>query len=147
MADRAPRMVVPLDGTFEHALLPIDPGFALDDRPLAPDTLYYLGLGREEVCLPIQAGRRPRALLLGGRPLGETVLMWWNFVARTTDEIVAAREDWQAGRRFGEVVGYRGRAPGRAEVRRPAGAREPHELGTTERAWSVRERARNVNVT
>ena len=34
--------------------------------------------------------------------------MWWNFVARTTDEIVAAREDWQAGRRFGEVRGYAG---------------------------------------
>jgi hypothetical protein len=34
--------------------------------------------------------------------------MWWNFVARTTDEIVAAREDWQAGRRFGEVRAYAG---------------------------------------
>jgi redox-sensitive bicupin YhaK (pirin superfamily) len=108
VADRAPRMIVPLDGTFEHALLPIDPGFALDDRPLVPDTLYYLGAGREEVCLPVQAGLRPRALLLGGRPLGETVLMWWNFVARTTDEIIAAREDWAAGRRFGEVAAYDG---------------------------------------
>jgi redox-sensitive bicupin YhaK (pirin superfamily) len=106
-ADRSPRIVVPLDGTFEHAVLPIDPGFALDDRPLAPDTLYYLGTGREELCLPIQAGRRPRALLLGGRPLGETVLMWWNFVARTGDEIAAARADWEAGR-FGEVAGYPG---------------------------------------
>ena len=37
--------------------------------------------------------------------------MWWNFVARTTDEIVAAREDWQAGRRFGEVRAYAGAAP------------------------------------
>lgn len=108
VADRAPRMVIPLDGTFEHALLPIDPGFMMGDRLLAPDTLYYLGTGREEICLPIQGGRRPRALLLGGRPLGETILMWWNFVARTTDEIVAAREDWQAGRRFGEVAGYAG---------------------------------------
>jgi quercetin 2,3-dioxygenase len=108
VAHRAPRLVIPLDGTFEHALLPIDAGFALDERPLVPDTLYYLGMGREEICLPIQAGRRPRALLLGGRPLGETVLMWWNFVARTSDEIVAAREDWQAGRQFGEVVGYKG---------------------------------------
>ena len=34
--------------------------------------------------------------------------MWWNFVARTAEEIVAAREDWQAGRRFGEVRGYPG---------------------------------------
>ena len=34
--------------------------------------------------------------------------MWWNFVARTTEEIVAAREDWQTGRRFGEVTAYAG---------------------------------------
>jgi len=114
-ADRAPRVVVPLDRTFEHALVPIDSGLALDDRALAPDTLYYLGTNRDEVCLRVEPGRRPRALLLGGAPLGETVLMWWNFVARTADEIVAAREDWQAGRRFGEVRGYPGprlEAPG-----------------------------------
>jgi quercetin 2,3-dioxygenase len=108
VADRAPRMIVPLDGTFEHALLPIDAGFVLGDVPLVADTLYYLGTGREELCLPIRGGHRPRALLLGGRPLGETVLMWWNFVARTTEEIVAARDDWQAGQRFGEVAAYAG---------------------------------------
>jgi hypothetical protein len=34
--------------------------------------------------------------------------MWWNFVARTTEEIVAAREDWQTGRRFGAVRRYAG---------------------------------------
>jgi quercetin 2,3-dioxygenase len=47
-------------------------------------------------------------MLLGGAPFGDAILMWWNFVARTADEIVAAREDWQAGRRFGEVVAYSG---------------------------------------
>jgi hypothetical protein len=57
----------------------------------------------------VKTEREPvRALLLGGAPFGETILMWWNFVARTTDEIVAAREDWEAGRRFGEVRAYEG---------------------------------------
>jgi quercetin 2,3-dioxygenase len=122
-AHRAPRVVVPLDRTFEHAVLPIDAGFALDDRVLAADTLYYLGTGRDEVCLRVEPGRRPRALLLGGVPLGETVLMWWNFVARRADEIVAAREDWQAGRRFGEVRGYPGaRLAAPAYVARPVPA-------------------------
>ena len=122
-ADRAPRVVVPLDRVFEHALVPIDAGLALDDLRLAPDTLYYLGTGRDEVCLRVEPGRRPRALLLGGAPLGETVLMWWNFVARTTEEIVAAREDWQAGRRFGEVRGYPGaRLDAPAYVARPVPA-------------------------
>jgi hypothetical protein len=74
---------------------------------LVVDTLYYLGSGRSELVL--QSGsERVRLLLVGGAPFGETILMWWNFVARTTDEIVAAREDWEAGRRFGAVQAYQG---------------------------------------
>jgi redox-sensitive bicupin YhaK (pirin superfamily) len=122
-ADRAPRVVVPLDPSFEHAVVPIDSGLALEGRALAADTLYYLGTGRDEICLTVEPGRRPRALLLGGAPLGESVLMWWNFVARTADEIVSAREDWQAGRRFGEVRGYPGeRLDAPAYVARPVPA-------------------------
>jgi len=122
-ADRAPRVVVPLDPSFEHAVVPIDSGLALEERALASDTLYYLGTGRDEICLTVEPGRRPRALLLGGAPLGESVLMWWNFVARTAEEIVSAREDWQAGRRFGEVRGYPGaRLDAPAYVARPVPA-------------------------
>ena len=33
--------------------------------------------------------------------------MWWNFVARSGEEIARSREDWVAGR-FGEVHGYSG---------------------------------------
>jgi len=122
-ADRAPRVVVPLDPSFEHAVVPIDSGLALEERALASDTLYYLGTGRDEICLTVEPGRRPRALLLGGAPLGESVLMWWNFVARTAEEIVSAREDWQAGRRFGEVRGYPGqRLEAPAYVARPVPA-------------------------
>jgi hypothetical protein len=32
--------------------------------------------------------------------------MWWNLVGRDHDEIVRARKDWTAGRRFGAVRGY-----------------------------------------
>ena len=92
---------------FEHALVPLEGECQLEGQPLAVDTLYYLGTGRRE--LRLQAGAvAPRALLLGGAPFGETVLMWWNFVARTTEEIIEARTDWSAGRRFGEVRAYAG---------------------------------------
>jgi redox-sensitive bicupin YhaK (pirin superfamily) len=104
-ADR--RLVLPLDPGFEHALVPLRGECALDGRALDVDTLYYLGLGRTELVL--ESGRDPaRLMLIGGAPFGETILMWWNFVARTTEEIVAAREDWQAGRRFGEVAAHAG---------------------------------------
>jgi hypothetical protein len=101
------RMVVPLERSFEHAVVVIDGQGTLDGQPLATDTLYYLGTGRSELCLETP-GAPLRLLLIGGAPFGETILMWWNFVARTTEEIVAAREDWQAGRRFGEVKAYAG---------------------------------------
>ena len=49
-----------------------------------------------------------RLFLLGGEPLGETLLMWWNFVGRTPDDIAAAARDWAGGQRFGTVAGYHG---------------------------------------
>ncbi len=104
----ASRVTLPLNPEYEHALVLLDGACRLDGQPLSIDTLYYLGCGRRELVL--SCDRDPaRALLLGGAPFGETILMWWNFVARTTEEIVAAREDWEAGRRFGVVRAYKGR--------------------------------------
>jgi redox-sensitive bicupin YhaK (pirin superfamily) len=101
------RATFPLDPDFEHALVPLAGDCRLEEQPLSVDTLYYLGCGRRELALQSEGGPA-RVLILGGAPFGETILMWWNFVARTTEEIVAAREDWQAGRRFGEVRAYAG---------------------------------------
>jgi redox-sensitive bicupin YhaK (pirin superfamily) len=101
------RLVIPLERRFEHALVPLQGACRLGDRALEVDTLYYLGLGRSDLVVHAE-DRGCRLLLLGGAPFGETILMWWNFVGRTTEEILAAREDWQAGRRFGEVRAYAG---------------------------------------
>ena len=64
------------------------------------------GTGRGALTLTGRAGAR--LFLLGGEPLGETLLMWWNFVGRTPDDIVEAARAWSSGERFGEVQGYRG---------------------------------------
>jgi redox-sensitive bicupin YhaK (pirin superfamily) len=112
------RLTIPLDPGFEHALVPLTGGGRLEGQPLAVDTLYYLGCGRPEIT--IEGDDATRMLLLGGAPFGEDVLMWWNFVARTTDEIVVAREDWEKGHRFGDVAAYRGeRLPAPPFVARP----------------------------
>jgi hypothetical protein len=50
-----------------------------------------------------------RVILLGGTPFGEDIVMWWNFVGRTHEEIVRFRDEWQAeSDRFGRVLGYHG---------------------------------------
>ena len=38
-----------------------------------------------------------RVLVLGGEPFGEQVVMWWNFIGRSHEDVVAAREAWEAG--------------------------------------------------
>jgi hypothetical protein len=48
-------------------------------------------------------------MLLGGEPFEEPLVMWWNFVGRSHDEIVELRQQWQAeSDRFGRVEGYDG---------------------------------------
>jgi hypothetical protein len=48
-----------------------------------------------------------RFFVIGGVPLREKLIMWWNFVARTHDEIVTARDAWASGD-LGQVRGYAG---------------------------------------
>jgi redox-sensitive bicupin YhaK (pirin superfamily) len=95
--------VLPLDPAFEHGVIVVDGALQVDNTVVRPGTLAYLGQGRDELRL---TGPAPgaRALLLGGVPFEDTILMWWNFVARTRAEIEEAFRDWEAGSgRFGEV--------------------------------------------
>jgi hypothetical protein len=47
-------------------------------------------------------------MLLGGEPFEEELLMWWNFIGRSQQDIAQARSDWMNSSRFGEVKGYDG---------------------------------------
>jgi redox-sensitive bicupin YhaK (pirin superfamily) len=46
--------------------------------------------------LTIEAREQSRLMLLGGTPFGEEIVMWWNFIGRTHEDIVEYREDWEA---------------------------------------------------
>lgn len=58
--------------------------------------------------LPLTAGDEgARVVVLGGPPFEEEVVMWWNFIGRTHEEIVAAHQAWNWHQpRFGYVHGY-----------------------------------------
>lgn len=87
-----------LNPAFEHGL------FVLSGSTFEVNTLYYLAPGQTELTLKGPS----RVLLIGGLPFPERILMWWNFVARTAEEIAAARATWEEGREFGNVRGYEG---------------------------------------
>ncbi|HNL51824.1 MAG TPA: pirin family protein [Actinomycetota bacterium] len=96
-------VTVPLEPDFEYAVLAMDADVTVGGEHVPRGALQYLGWGARDVRL---AAPGVRALLLGGEPLSEDLLMWWNFVGRSHEEIVQAREDWEAGtQRFGEVAG------------------------------------------
>jgi redox-sensitive bicupin YhaK (pirin superfamily) len=92
---------------FEHGVL-LDTGdVTVQDTALTPGALGYAGTGRTTLTLASADGAR--VVLLGGEPFGEEIVMWWNFVGRTHDEIVTYRDEWQAETgRFGRVEGYDG---------------------------------------
>lgn len=99
--------LLPLRPDFEYAALVTIGSAEIDGVPLVPGTLLYLGGGRDS--LQLRAPGALRMALIGGEPMGEEILMWWNFVARNKDEITQAVDDWNAGRGgFGRVQGYNG---------------------------------------
>ncbi|MEY9843895.1 redox-sensitive bicupin YhaK (pirin superfamily) [Streptacidiphilus sp. BW17] len=98
---------LPLQPDFEYAALAMSGAAEVDGVRIEPGSLLYLGCGRRS--LPLRADDGPASvMLLGGEPFAEKLVMWWNFVGRSHEEIAAARQDWMAGDRFGEVHGYDG---------------------------------------
>jgi redox-sensitive bicupin YhaK (pirin superfamily) len=87
---------------WEYALLVLRGSARVEGSVLQPGRMGYLGRGRDS--LLIEAEDPVRAILVGGEPFPEDVLMWWNFVARTSDEVEAASRSWDDDDgRFGVV--------------------------------------------
>jgi redox-sensitive bicupin YhaK (pirin superfamily) len=103
LASDAAQLQLPADPDFEHGVLVMSGAATVAGTDLAPGSLLYLGPGRDTI--PLVVPGPARLFLLGGVPFDEPLVMWWNFVGRSHEEIVAAREDWMAGRRFGAVTG------------------------------------------
>jgi hypothetical protein len=61
--------------------------------PLPDQSLLYLGIRRDRI--DVRADRDSTLFLLGGEPFESDIVMWWNFVGRTHEEIVAARDAWE----------------------------------------------------
>jgi quercetin 2,3-dioxygenase len=106
-APRGGRPGLPLDPVFEHAVLIIEGAVAMGGNAAGAGTLLYLGASRTQMNVEMSKGTR--LFLFGGVPLREHVMLWWNFVAHSNDDMVQAREQWeQHAARFPDVPGYNG---------------------------------------
>jgi len=114
------RVRIPLDPAWEHALVGVEgvstvltdaagpPGPATaeaDTIDLDRHHLLYLGTRRDMVEVTSATGAT--LFLLGGEPFEDDIVMWWNFVGRSHEDIVEAREQWEArADRFGHVIDH-----------------------------------------
>ncbi len=102
-------LTLDVDPEFEHGVLCDSGPMQVGDTTLAVADLAYQGHGRRTLRLRNLCDRPARVLLLGGTPFTEDLVMWWNFVGRSHDDIAGYRQLWQdADQRFGAVRGYQG---------------------------------------
>jgi quercetin 2,3-dioxygenase len=99
---------LPVREDFEHGVVAVDGSALVAGALITPGLLAHLPPGLPRIRLSPAGGRRlARFFVIGGPPFGESLVMWWNFVARSGEEITQASQDWTAGK-FGEVQGYPG---------------------------------------
>jgi redox-sensitive bicupin YhaK (pirin superfamily) len=89
------RLALDVDPAFEHGVLVDDGVLSVAGQETKHHELTYAPPGSPQLALEAHDDQ-VRLLLLGGAPFGEPIVMWWNFVGRTHDEVVAFREEWQA---------------------------------------------------
>lgn len=137
---------LPVDRAFEHGLLVDTGSVSVAGATLRPGDLGCLDPGA--AVLHLMAGDDgARVILLGGEPFEEEIIMWWNFVGRTHEEIERYRSEYEAGAaRFGIVEGYAGEvdripAPPLPGVRlRPRGRRGKLPVPTPTKESTVSDR-------
>ena len=104
----ARQLTLDVDPTFEHGVL-LDQGSGRGVRlgtRRSADLWPTRAPGHRRLHLANRGDGPARAVLLGGAPFDEQLVMWWNFVGRSHDDIVDYREQWQNhDDRFGAVDG------------------------------------------
>jgi redox-sensitive bicupin YhaK (pirin superfamily) len=93
--------IIELKPEFEYGILVIDGEVKVRGSEIPVGSLLYLGIENQQIEISAAAGSR--LILLGGEPFSEPIIMWWNFIGRSHEEIVQMREDWELGTaRFGK---------------------------------------------
>ncbi len=96
-----------LNPNFEYGLLLLTGDVQINGQTLSNDNMMVFSTGTTEIVIELAA--KSRVLLIGGEPFESPILLWWNYVGRTEQEIKTAHQQWLAhDRRFGEIHDYDG---------------------------------------
>lgn len=106
---------IPLDPALEYAVLSDSHGLQVNGDKLEFGGLWYHDVGSDHVQVRASDDQPSRMLLLGGLPFDEQIVMFWNFIGRSHDEVVQMRDNWEdpsrRHERYGYVRGYQGKTP------------------------------------
>lgn len=84
-----------VDEHFEHGVL-IDAGaLSINGERGEKDDLVFIPEGTTQITFTV-GDADARMIFLGGTPFEEELVMWWNFIGRSHDEIVQMRQHWQS---------------------------------------------------
>lgn len=88
---------VRVDPTWQYGVLADSGPVVVNGHEVAAGHLAYFEPGVSKLTLSAElAGEHPvRAILIGGEPVHEEIIMWWNLIARENDEVVEWRGNWQ----------------------------------------------------
>jgi redox-sensitive bicupin YhaK (pirin superfamily) len=102
-------LTLDVDRDFEHGVLLDQGGVEVAGTALDVADLAFQAAGSDHLTI-VNRGETPaRVVLLGGPPFPEQLVMWWNFVGRSHEDIATYRRQWEDGAdRFGAVSGYQG---------------------------------------
>jgi quercetin 2,3-dioxygenase len=92
-----------IDENFEYGIFVVEGAVFAESTTISVDQLLYLGDTRPSLRLRSPYGGR--VIMLGGRPFAEDLVMWWNFIGRSHQEIVEFRSAWESRHsRFPPIV-------------------------------------------
>ena len=120
-----------LSPKFEHGILVDEGSIVINGSEVRSGELHYLPEGISEVSISTRASAR--LILLGGEPFAEQILMWWNFIASSHEEIEQARANWQSAEQsrfpsFADAINDRIPAPEMPNLRLTTRGRQRHLL-------------------
>lgn len=113
---------IPLNPKFEYGFMALEGDAIVNGHDLNSDNMVVLepGISQIEVELP----KGSRLLLIGGEPFESPILLWWNLVGRTQEDLKTATEQWiNQDARFGTIPDYDGprlEAPAFPDKMRPS---------------------------
>ena len=87
------KQTLSLRDDWEYGVLAVSGSIRVNGEELQQNSLIYLPTGTETVELD---GEDFLGILIGGTPFNEEIVMWWNFIARSGEEVQQMRSEWNA---------------------------------------------------